>query len=91
MVDSFEIGGMVTAADTSPDGKKVAVLTYTALWVFDYDRASGSIFRRGVRRTPIFAWQAEAVAWDGNDSLVIGNESGQLFRVALASMDVVRL
>ncbi len=90
LVDSFDIGGMVTAADTSPDGKRVAVLTYTMLWVFDYDRASGSIFRRGIRRTPIFAWQAEAVAWDGNDSLVIANEQGQLFRLGLASMDVVR-
>ena len=90
LVDSFDIGGMVTAADTSPNGKKVAVLTYTALWVFDYDRASGSIFRKGVRKTPIFAWQAEAVAWDGNDSLVVGNEQGQLFRIALASTDVVR-
>ena len=90
LVDSFDIGGMVTAADVSPDGKKVAVLTYTALWVFDYDRASGSIFRRGIRKTPIFAWQAEAVAWDGNETLVIGNEQGQLFRVALAGMDTVR-
>lgn len=90
LIESFEIGGMVTAADTSPDGKKVAVLTYTTLWVFDYDRASGSIFRAGIRRTPIFAWQAEAVAWDGNDSLVIANEQGQLFRVPLAGMETVR-
>ena len=90
LVDSFEIGGMVTAADASPNGKMVAVLTYTALWVFEYDRASGSIFRKGVRKTPFFGWQAEAVAWDGNDSLVIGNEQGQLFRVALGAMQTVR-
>jgi hypothetical protein len=30
------------------------------------------------------------VAWDGNDSLVVGNEQGQLFRVALSSFDTVR-
>jgi hypothetical protein len=90
LVDSFEIGGMVTAADASPNGNMVAVLTYTALWVFDYDRASGSIFRKTVRKMPIFAWQAEAVAWDGNDSLVVGNEQGQLFRMALADMETVR-
>jgi hypothetical protein len=90
LVDSFEIGGMVTAADASPNGKLVAVLTYTALWVFEYDRATGSIFRKSVRKTPMFAWQAEAVAWDGNDSLVVGNEQGQLFRVALSSFDTVR-
>jgi len=90
LIDSFEIGGMVTAADVSPDGKKVAVLTYTALWVFEYDRASGSIFRRGIRKTPIFAWQAEAVAWDGTDSLVVANEQGQLFRLALSGLETVR-
>jgi hypothetical protein len=90
LVDSFEIGGMVTAADASPNGKLVAVLTYTALWVFEYDRATGSIFRKSVRKAPMFAWQAEAVAWDGNDSLVVGNEQGQLFRVALSSFDTVR-
>ena len=83
---------MVTSADASPDGKLVAVLTYTALWVFSYDRASGSIFTQSesIRRTPIFAWQAEAVAWEGNDALVMANESGQLFRIALSSLQEVR-
>jgi hypothetical protein len=90
LIDSFEIGGMVTAADVSPDGKRVAVLTYTALWVFDYEAKSGSIFRGTVRWMPVFAWQAEAVAWDGNDSLVIANEGGQIFRVSVAGMEVVR-
>lgn len=92
LVGSFDIGGMVTAADASPDGKLVAVLTYTTLWVFSYDRASGSIFTKSesVRRTPIFAWQAEAVAWEGKDALVIANENGQLFRVALSSLQAAR-
>lgn len=90
LVDSFDIGGMVTAADASPNGKMVAVLTYTALWVFEYDRSSGSIFRKSVRKSPIFAWQAEAAAWDGNDSLVIANEQGQLFRMGLSGMGTVR-
>lgn len=90
LVDSFDIGGMVTAADVSPDGRKVAVLTYTAVWVFDYDRATGSIFRRGIRRAPLFAWQAEAVAWDGRDALLVGNEQGQLFRVALSDFETIR-
>jgi hypothetical protein len=90
LVDSFEIGGMVTAADVSPDGKRVAVLTYTSLWVFDFDPASGSIFRGGMRWTPVFAWQAEAAAFHGNDSVVIANEGGQLYRVSVDSMEKVR-
>lgn len=90
LVDSFEIGGMVTAADASPDGKHVAVLTYTSLWVFEFDPASGSIFRRGMRWTPVFAWQAEAAAFEGNDTVVIANEDGRIYRVSVASMDPVR-
>ncbi|MGA1539634.1 MAG: hypothetical protein ACO39C_04350 [Chthoniobacterales bacterium] len=90
LVDSFEIGGMVTAADVSPDGKLVAVLTYTSLWVFEFDPASGSIFRRGMRWTPVFAWQAEAAAFHRNGEVVIANEGGQLYRVSVDSMEKVR-
>jgi len=89
LVDSFDIGGLVTAADVSPDGKSVAVLTYTALWVFDYDAKTGNIFRGRIRRAPVFAWQAEAVAFDGNDHVLIGNETGQLFRLPLSDLTVV--
>lgn len=85
-VDSFEIGGMVTAADTSPNGKYVAVLTYTALWVFEFNPKTNTIFDGPIRKLPIFAWQAEAVAFDGNDTLVIGNEEGVLYRIPLARL-----
>ncbi|MEI7865417.1 MAG: hypothetical protein WCI38_08600 [Chthoniobacterales bacterium] len=89
-VGSFDIGGMVTAADASPDGKLVAVLTYTAVWIFDYDARAGTIFGRSARRLPIFAWQAEALAFDGNNSLVLANESGQMFRVAVSDFQIVK-
>lgn len=90
LVDSFDIGGMVTAADTSPDGRHVAVLTYTAIWLFEYDAKSGSIFRKGALRLPIFAWQAEAIAFDGNDALVVGNEEGRLHRVPVSDLRPVK-
>jgi hypothetical protein len=89
-VSSFDIGGMVTAADVSPDGKSVAVLTYTAVWVFDYDRRKGDIFGGRARKSPFFAWQSEALAFDGNDSLVVANEQGQLFRLSLSDFAAVR-
>ncbi|MBU3664563.1 MAG: hypothetical protein FGM15_01615 [Chthoniobacterales bacterium] len=88
-VDSFDVGGMVTAADVSPDGKHVAVLTYSTVWIFGYDPDSGSIFRGSVRKMPIFAWQAEGVAFDGNDALVLLNEDGKLYRVTLAEFRTV--
>jgi hypothetical protein len=39
---------------------------------------------------PVFAWQAEAVAWDGNDALVLANEGGQLYRVRLDGLEEQR-
>lgn len=89
-VSSFDIDGLVTAADVSPDGKLVAVLTYTSVWVFDYDRRKGDIFAGTVRRKPFFALQAEALAFEGNESLVVANEQGQMFRLKLSDFETVR-
>lgn len=89
-VADFDVGGLVTAADVSPDGRLVAVLTYTSLWVFPAEPKTGDIFRGSARRLPIFAWQAEGVAFDGNDALVVVNEAGQLHRVALADIPAVQ-
>ena len=90
LVDSFDIGGTVTAADVSPDGRFVAVLTYTALWVFEFDAKAGRIRWGSGRKLPIFAWQAEALAFDGNAGVLIGNEGGQLYRVPLADLPAAR-
>ena len=89
-VSSFPVDGMVTAADVSPDGKMVAVLTYTAVWIFDFDHRNGDIFNGRVRRMPFFAWQGEGLAFDGNSSLVVANEQGQLFRLGLGQFETVR-
>jgi hypothetical protein len=89
-VSAFPVDGMVTAADVSPDGKMVAVLTYTAVWVFDYDRRKGDIFSGRARRLPFFAWQGEGLAFDGNNSLVVANEQGQLFRLKLDQFETVK-
>lgn len=89
-VGSFDIGGMVTAADTSPDGKLVAVLTYNAVWVFEFNPHTGSIFDRSIRKLPIFAWQAEGIAFEDPNSLLISNEEGTLYRIPLEDLKTVR-
>jgi hypothetical protein len=76
--------GMVTSADASPDGRRLAVLTYHALFVFDGDPARGDwLSRAPTWRMELDAatWkQCEAVAWDGDD-LLVANEQGELRRV----------
>jgi hypothetical protein len=39
---------------------------------------------------PFFAWQGEGLAFDGNNSLLVANEQGQLFRVALDDFETIR-
>jgi hypothetical protein len=58
--------GLVTAADISPDGLKLAVMTYHDLVV--YTRAPGEAWGKAVARTPqvhALPWipQAEAMGW----------------------------
>jgi hypothetical protein len=84
-----------TGADLSPDGALLAVLTYSALWLFPRpaqgdDWFSGTPF---IRTLPVLRTrQAEAVTWDGNEALLIANEPGGVFRVEVgrARLDAAR-
>ncbi len=82
--DPDNYGGMVTAADASPDGQRLAVLTYHALLLYarparDDDRYLQRLHARIPLDQAVFD-QCEAVAWDGDD-LIIANEQRRLFRV----------
>ena len=80
---------MPTGADLSPDNNKLAVLTVTALWVFDKP-ASGDKWLSSTARRMVFdyrgAKQVEAVCWDDNENLRIVNEQRMIFRVKLADL-----
>ena len=74
------LGRQVTAADLSPDGNTLAVLTYDRLLL--YTRAPGEPWARAIARTPDaqpLPWlhQAEALAWmpDGKGLLATGEFS----------------
>lgn len=84
-----------TGADLSPDGELLAVLTYSALWLFPRPGAGEHWFstRPFIRRLPVMRTrQAEAVSWDGDDALLIANEPGGVFRVEVdrARLDAAR-
>jgi hypothetical protein len=74
------LGRHATAADLSPDGRTLAVLTYDRLLL--YPRKSGEAWANAVTRAPrtiALPWlqQAEAVAWlpDGKGLLATGEFS----------------
>lgn len=80
---TFPISSKVTAADISPDGKQVAVLTYAYLWLFIGEEEN--IFQGKAYRLPIALGQCEAVCFDG-DVLIITSEEGDIFRITLAEV-----
>lgn len=92
-VSRFDARGMVTDASLSPSRKRLAVLTYHGLWVFElpergkngkvdetkFFTANPAVFRRLV--APSEQWQVESVAFIDEDTLLIAAEQGALFRV----------
>lgn len=83
LLGSAEIGGMATDAAISPDGKKLAVLTYSGAFLFEKKRWSKNFLSGKKKNIPFSAGQCEGITFDGNDSLIISNEQGNLFRIAV--------
>lgn len=80
-LDEYPIGDRVTAADISKDGKRLAVLTYSAVWVFERTADSASWLRGKASRLGIFAGQCEGLCFTDDQTLMISNEEGQFFLV----------
>lgn len=74
--------GMATGADVSRDMKKLALLSYDAVFVFELAAGQGP-YAGNVHRIafdPTYVDQVEAVTWDGEQLMVV-NEAGALFRI----------
>ncbi len=86
----FDVGGMVTDACVSPDQKRLAILTYRNVWVFDVPTVGEDFFHapalHALISPPILSWQVEACSWVDNGHLLLGSEQGDLFRIALTDL-----
>ncbi len=80
------LGGWVTAADLSPDGKTLAVLCHlpvASVWLFETPSEGDRFLSSPARRRILLGLgQCEALAWIDAKTLLIGNEAGQLFKLA---------
>lgn len=84
------LGGWVTAADISPDGKRLAVLVSTLfakVWVFDKP-VKGENWLAGKSKTFTFtgARQAEAICWNGMNELIVTNEQRDMFAISTSQL-----
>jgi hypothetical protein len=87
LLDSFDAGGMVTAADATPDGTRLAVLTYNSVWLFESE--TDDYFNGAIYWLPISAKQCEAICFDG-DILRITNEQMELFELPISELEKVK-
>jgi hypothetical protein len=93
-VTSFNSLGMVTDAAVSPDGRRLAILTYHNIWAFfpPADAAnplSGNVFFRPIQ-VPLESWQVEAIAFTDNEHLIIASEQGDIYPITLKQMKKIR-
>ncbi|MES2624619.1 MAG: hypothetical protein V4628_05045 [Pseudomonadota bacterium] len=73
-----------TGADVSPDGQTLAVLSYSALWFFAKPASDDLWLSAPAEQVPLDRGaikQAEAVTWVDNDTLLVTNEGGDIFRL----------
>ncbi|RQV96239.1 hypothetical protein EH221_05210, partial [bacterium] len=78
-LDCFDFYGKTTAADCSPDGTRLAVLTYNAIWLFTVQTGSDAYFDGAIKWAPINIGQCEAICFDGEDRLMISSNEQKGF------------
>ena len=87
-VDSYADLSVATGADVSPDGKHLAVATYTALWVSE--KAGADQWLSGKARVlPLdssVTKQMEAVCWDDDETILVSNEQREIYEIKLADI-----
>jgi len=93
-IDGFDAGGMVTAADASDDGTRLAVLTYGRVWVFERPATLTPFFAGRLLSRRIEAARSggalESICFEADGSLLLAAENGRLYRVRPAELSEVR-
>ncbi len=85
LIDRFDVGGMVTAADASADGRMVAILTYNAVWIIETHGDSDVLSSGQKYRYPIMGKQCEGICFDG-ESLRITNEQRDIYEIPISKI-----
>ena len=89
----FDVRGRATGADASPDGRRLAVLTYDAVWLFEARTPGGDDWFEGkIWWLPYKDVKgAEGICFDGDDTLLIAAEEGAGKLYAVPTSKLVRV
>lgn len=77
---------VVTGADLSPNGQRLAVATYIALWIFDKPADGGDWFSGKAWKLDLdleVTRQLEAIAWETPTTLILVNENRDVMRASV--------
>lgn len=89
LIGEFNIGGRVTGADCSPDGKKLAVLSYKSVWIFEKPDNSENFFMGKKWTYSYDAKDCEGVCIDG-DTIRIVSEDRSIYEIDINLFSVVQ-
>lgn len=87
LADSFYLGRPVTAADISPDGKRLALLTYGAVYIFSHFPGH-DFFYGNLLKINIPLGQAEAITFTDDNTIYYATEEGFLYKIRLDKIDI---
>jgi len=90
LIDSHDGVTSATGADLSPDGQRLALVSYTDLWIFDRPATGDQWLSSASRRYPLntdVLQQVETVIWDDEHTLILSNEQRQLFAIDLSELE----
>ena len=88
-VDQHDLLAVATGADLAPNGQLLAVVTYQDLWLFEKPATGDQWLSSKAYRLPLARRQikqVEAVTWVDNNTLLLGNEQGELYQVERSSV-----
>ncbi len=83
----FDAGGMVVAADCDPAGKRLLMLTYQKVWLFERDDLETPFFQGRISARSFFLPQCEAICFSGDDTALLTDEiADSLFEFKLSEL-----
>lgn len=72
---TVDLQGQAVAADCSADGKRLAILTYTGIWLFNLDGLEQNFAEHQIRWAPLASHEAEALCFADEETLLIADEA----------------
>jgi hypothetical protein len=85
-IGEFDVDGTVTAADASSDGKKLLVLCYEYLYLFEKPEDSDNYLAGKFKRILLEGRSNEGVSFEG-DNVLFTNEQSEIYKLPLSYFD----